>query len=107
LNEQLPEYWRELFRTHDYVTVDCLRPLFANETKIPAWYRYNLLLYVHRSNLHQIAAFARQFQLSDQEEVPDNSPLLYRLRKGIVRRLPQSLCDQLARWNARRYRHRR
>jgi hypothetical protein len=66
------------------------------ERTAPRSYRYNLLLYVRCNNLHQIAVFARQFQLSDQEKVPDKSSLSYRIRKEIVRRLPPSLCDQFA-----------
>ena len=103
LNEQPAEYWRRLFLDHDYVARDCLRPLLARERNIPAWYRYNLLLYVQRGTLKQIAPFTLQFQLGDREQVPDTSPLSYRIRKEIVRWLPRSVCDQLARWNARRF----
>ncbi len=103
LNEQPGDYWQVLFRRHDYVAIDCLRPLLAGEAKIPAWYRYNLMLYAQRGNLEDIAPFARQFQLRDNERVIDPSPLPYRLRKRIIRSLPQAVCDRLAQWNARRF----
>lgn len=103
LNEQTGAYWQSEFHRHDYLAIDCLRPVLAKETKIPAWYRYNLMLYVRRSHLNQIDAFARQFQLAEGEEVRDLSPLSYRLRKQIICLLPQAVCDRLARWNARRY----
>lgn len=103
LNEQSGAYWQGLFLAHDYVAVDCLRPLLRRESGIPAWYRYNMILYVRRGNLEQIAPFARQFQLRDGETVLDTSSLPYRVRKFIIRSLPRSLCDQLARWNARRF----
>jgi 2-polyprenyl-3-methyl-5-hydroxy-6-metoxy-1,4-benzoquinol methylase len=103
LNEQPGAYWQALFLGHDYVAVDCLRPLLANETKIPAWYRYNLILYVWRAKLKQIAPLALQFQLRDGEQVSDPSPLAYRLRKRVVRSLPKAISDQLAQWNARRF----
>jgi hypothetical protein len=103
LNEQPGEYWRRLFLSHEYVAIDCLRPLLAREPNIPAWYRYNIMLYVRRDQLERIAPFARQFQLRDTDPVSDPSPPAYKLRKRIVRSLPQALCNRLAQWNARRY----
>ena len=103
LNEQPYDYWRALFRHQGYVAVDCLRPLLTRDAGIPRWYRHNLMLYVRHDELQTITAFARQFQLRDEEPVPDTSPFVYRLRKRIVRTLPQPICDRLARWNARRF----
>jgi SAM-dependent methyltransferase len=103
LNERASDYWQRLFLDHDYVAIDCLRPLLARERDIPAWYRYNLILFVQRSSLKQITPFARQFQMCDGELISDLSPLPYRLRKFIIRSLPRSLCNHLARWNARRF----
>jgi SAM-dependent methyltransferase len=103
LNEQAAEYWQSIFLDHDFVAIDCLRPLLARERNIPVWYRYNLLLYVQRSNMEQISPFARQFQMRDGERIFDPSPLPYRLRKRIIRSLPRSVCDRLAQWNARRF----
>ena len=103
LNEQPYDYWRALFRHQGYVAVDCLRPLLTRDTAIPRWYRHNLMLYVRRDELQTITAFALQFRLRDKEPVPDTSPFASKLRKRIVRALPQPLCDRLARWNARRF----
>jgi len=103
LNEQPYSYWRELFRHHGYVAIDCLRPLLARDAGIPRWYRYNLILYVRRDELQSITPFARKFQLGDQEPIPDTSPLAYKLRKAVVRAMPRPACDLLARWNARRF----
>ena len=103
LNEQTGAFWQALFRQHDYLAIDCLRPSLAEDKSIPSWYRYNLILYVRRDHLDQIAAVALQSQLRDGEEVRDVSPLPYRLRKQVVRHLPQTICNRLAQWNARRY----
>lgn len=103
LNEQTAEYWRGLFREHDYVAIDCLRPLLARARGIPTWYRYNLILYVQRRTVGQISPFARQFELADEEPIPDVSPWPYRMRKSMVRLLPRPICDHLARRNARRF----
>jgi hypothetical protein len=103
INEQPAEYWRRLFREHDYIAIDCLRPLLARESGVPAWYRYNLILYVHCGALDRISPFARQFQIGDGDTLPDPSPFPYRLRKILVRTLPPTVRDQLARLNARRF----
>ena len=103
VNEQTGAYWQAHFRRHDYLAIDCLRPMLAGDRRIPAWYRYNLILYVRRDHLEQIAAFARQFQLDEGEEIRDLSPLLYRLRKRVIRSLPRAVCNRLAQWNARRF----
>lgn len=102
LNEQHGAFWQALFAEHDFVAIDCFRPILAKDEKVPAWYRYNLMLYVRRSSLQGIDPFARQFQLRDGESVCDTSPLTYRLRKRVVRALPKAVCDRIARWNARR-----
>jgi hypothetical protein len=103
LNEQSADYWRALFLEHDYVAIDCIRPLLAGDRKVPAWYRYNLMLYVERGSLERVNPFARQFCVRDEDRLSDTSPLSYRLRKGIIRLLPQIVCDRLAQWNARRF----
>jgi hypothetical protein len=103
LNEQTAEYWRALFREHGYVAIDCLRPVLARAEGIPAWYRYNLMLYAHRDAVGRISPFARQFELADEEPIPDVSPWTYRLRNSMVRLLPRPICDHLARRNARRF----
>ena len=103
LNEQAGDYWQKIFLGHDFVAIDCLRPLLERENSIPSWYRYNLFLYVQRNTLDRISPFARQFELEDGELVSDNSSLSYRLRKLVVRSLPAPLHNQLAKWNARRF----
>ena len=102
INEQPAEYWRRLFAEHGHVAIDCLRPLLARESGVPAWYRYNLVLYVHCSALDRVSPFARQFQVADRDPLVDSSPLSYRLRKIVVQALPPAVRDQLARLNARR-----
>ena len=103
LNEQPYDYWRALFLRYGYVAIDCLRPLLTKDARMPRWYRYNLMLYVARDELTRLTPFARQFQVGEEEPISDGSPLAYKLRKRIVRSLPQPICNRLARWNARRF----
>ena len=103
LNEQPYDYWRALFRAPWLRGRRLPAPSVDAGCRNSRWYRHNLMLYVRRDELQTITAFARQFQLRDEEPVPDTSPFAYRLRKRIVRTLPQPICDRLARWNARRF----
>jgi len=103
VNEQPCSYWRSRFASHDYVAIDCLRPLLQRLPDIPHWYRYNLVLYVRRDALERLPRFVRQFEIPSGQELPDFSPLSYRLRNMVIRSLPFSLRNSLARWNARRH----
>jgi SAM-dependent methyltransferase len=51
VNEQWPEYWRALFARHNYVCLDCLRPLIWHDDRVESWYRQNLLIYVRADRL--------------------------------------------------------
>lgn len=103
INEREAAYWQDLFAAHGYVAVDALRPLLAGDRAAPAWYRYNLLLYVRREALGRLSPAARRRQLAEGEAVRDVSPPLYRIRKLLIRALPPALRDLLARLNARRF----
>jgi hypothetical protein len=103
LNERPYDYWQSLFLRHDYVAIDCLRPLLVKESNAPKWYIYNIMVYARRDIINNISPFARQFLLRDGERVADISPAWYRVRKCIIRALPRPVCNQFARWNARRF----
>ncbi len=51
VNEQWPEYWKELFEARGYVVVDCLRRRIWNDALVERWYRQNMLLFVKPSVL--------------------------------------------------------
>lgn len=51
LNEQWPDYWANLFDSHGYVVVDCLRERFWLNERIKFWFRQNMLLFVEREFL--------------------------------------------------------
>lgn len=47
LNEQWQSYWASLFREHDYLPIDYIRPRVWDDDGIEYYYRQNLLLYAH------------------------------------------------------------
>jgi len=62
INEHWLEYWVELFRQRGYRAVDCLRPMFWNDSDVDWWYAQNMMLYVserHLADYPRIEALAR------------------------------------------------
>jgi SAM-dependent methyltransferase len=96
INEQPYEFWRHKFERHGFVTVDAVRPVFAKDKRISYWYRYNTLLFVRRELLPEIAENLRDKVLLASEQIKDLSPLSFRFRKGVVRRLPNSVQHEIA-----------
>jgi SAM-dependent methyltransferase len=51
INEQWQSYWCEMFATHGYVAVDCLRPRVHRDLRVEWWYRQNTLVYCEPSKV--------------------------------------------------------
>lgn len=60
VNEQWPEYWRDLFARHDYVLIDCLRRRLWNNERVDICYRQNMMFYVRRCHLANVPGLARE-----------------------------------------------
>jgi len=59
INEQMPMYWRALFRRHGYVLLDAIRPAILADTRIEWWYRQNTVLYVSEDLLRERPSLAK------------------------------------------------
>lgn len=106
INEQPVSYWQAMFEQHGYVAVDCIRPALQGLPDVPAWYRYNLILYVPAAAMAALPPAAQAQRVAPGTPIADISPLSYRLRKAVIRQLPPSVANWLAGLNARRYRRR-
>jgi len=53
VNEQMPAYWRTLFRRQGYALLDPIRPAILTDTRIEWWYRQNTVLYVAENTLRE------------------------------------------------------
>jgi hypothetical protein len=93
VNEQWPAYWAELFRTHGYSPIDCIRPYVWNDPRVEWWYAQNTFLYANAeglSNNFALAQFSRQVSPSQLSIVhPRNyltkaSPQNPGLRKALL-----------------------
>jgi SAM-dependent methyltransferase len=100
INEQPYDYWREKFRVHDFEPYDYVRPLIAGDNAVSFWYRYNALLYIRNDLAPTLAAAVRETKIDANHHVDDVSPLPFRFRKLVVRALPESVRQSLARLKA-------
>ena len=96
INEQSYDYWRRRFANNGFIALDCLRPLIGDNNEIAPWYRYNTFLYVRDSALDRLPAAWLERRLSDNRPVPDISPMAYKIRKLLVRALPEFVKNKLA-----------
>lgn len=101
VNEQPYEYWRNKFRAHNFEAYDFVRPLIANDKSVSFWYRFNTLLYVHADASAALPEQVRSTKVADSELIDDVSPMTFRARKMLVRKLPSSVRQALARVKAR------
>ena len=101
VNEQPYDYWRNLFQARGYRALDAVRPLIRNNDQVAIWYRHNIILYVRQDVLSQLPETIQRTAIPEQASIPDVSPVVYRIRKAIVRHLPAPLQLGLAKLVAR------
>jgi SAM-dependent methyltransferase len=58
VNCQWPDYWQSLFKAHNYVALDVVRPAIWEDENVEFWYRQNAVLYVRRDKAEQDATLS-------------------------------------------------
>jgi SAM-dependent methyltransferase len=101
INEQPLEYWRQKFREHRYVAIDCVRPKVIANLQVQHWYRYNILLYANESYLPTLPDALLAFRVPEDQRLPNYWPLQDRFRQAVIRELPRGAVDYLSRLKAR------
>lgn len=102
INEQPYDYWRNLFALHGYRLFDFVRSRVAKNREVEPWYRYNLMLFAHDSVIHHLPEEVASTRVLDHARIQDQSPLIYQMRKAILRRLPNTFVSRLAVWKHQR-----
>ena len=101
INEQSYEFWRRHFAAVGFKPYDFVRPQIVSDRNISFWYRYNVILYVRTETASALPAQVVATAISDNDAIPDISPLMFKIRKAVVRWLPASVQTQIARTKAR------
>jgi SAM-dependent methyltransferase len=70
VNEQWPEYWRDLFARHGFMMVDAFRPHIRSNPRVAYYIRQNLALFLnHDAALNSSAAFTQQIEKAGSTDV--------------------------------------
>ena len=96
INERPYSYWRSFFQEFGYDVLDYVRPQLIGLREVAPWYRFNTFLYVKGERIDSLPDAVRQTRLPNDEPIRDISPLPYKVRKRIVRRLPVWAAQALA-----------
>ena len=93
----VPSYWAELFNANGFAAFDCVRPLLARNRRIEPWYRFNMLLYANQAGEARLGANARESRVDRLSDLDSGGDLLWRLRRILLRPLPQAAVTALSR----------
>jgi SAM-dependent methyltransferase len=96
VNEQRYEFWRDLFAERGYRLFDFLRPRLRGIEIIESWYRYNILFFAHDDAVVGLPSNISTARVMERAIIKDYSPFRYRVRKAILRAIPQSAVSRLA-----------
>ena len=97
VNERPYRCWRDLFHERHYTALDMIRPVVARDSRGKPWYRFNSFVFVHNDLMPLLPPELHRREIAPDEDIPDVSPALYRLRKALFRPLPPSVVTQFAR----------
>jgi SAM-dependent methyltransferase len=97
INEQSLDYWRNRFLARGYEAFDFVRPQIKNNRRISYWYRNNVILYVHRSQIDSLPDRISASRVPSGQPLADYLSLWMKLRTTAVKALPRSVVDEIAR----------
>lgn len=100
VNERPYSDWKARFEAAGFRCYDAIRPAIAADSKIAFWYRYNVFLYVREGAEAALPASWAKTRLPAGIEPVDVAPPWFKARKFVVRRLPASAQNFLARMKA-------
>jgi len=98
VNEQPLEFWRALFSAKGYRCFDPLRPILAGSggRTVEPWYRYNTLFYAADEVVGDLPVAIRETEVQAANAIAQRAPIPWRARNAVLRQLPPSAIDALA-----------
>lgn len=96
VNEQPPQYWRQLFAARGYEVFDWVRPRLAGKREVKAWYRFNSFIYANAAGRKRLSKSILAAQVPAHEPLAIGGDLSWALRRAAVRLIPTSLVKPLA-----------
>jgi SAM-dependent methyltransferase len=96
INERPYDYWKELFERRGYQTFDYVRPHALQFSELEPWFKYNPFLFVRESACARLPEKVLRTRVPTGVPVKDFSPIVWRGRKLILRRVPISVVSALS-----------
>lgn len=101
INEQSFEYWRKKFEAQGYEAYDYVRPAIQANMAVEFWYRYNIILYIHKSLNDSLSPEITKTKVAATELIPIRSPLSYQLRCKLLSYLSPKALSNIAYYKMR------
>lgn len=96
VNEQPPEYWRQLFAARDYAVFDFLRPRLADQRQVKGWYRYNSFLYANAAGQARLSDVVLASRVEEGRALEIGGDFAWNARRAMVRLIPIGLVKPVA-----------
>jgi hypothetical protein len=96
VNEQPPEYWRQLFKACGYSAFDWLRPRLADQRQVKGWYRYNSFLYANEAGQRRLSESILEDRVPDGRILNIGGDFAWNARRAMVRLIPAGLVKPVA-----------
>lgn len=96
VNEQPPEYWRQLFKAKGYSAFDWLRPRLADQRQVKGWYRYNSFLYANEAGQRRLSDSILEDRVPDSRALDIGGDFAWNARRAMVRLIPTGLVKPVA-----------
>ena len=77
INEQLQQYWADLFKQRDYVPIDCIRKKIWGNEDVSYWYAQNTLLFVKRDHIQKNKMLQKEYEQTYDSFLSIVHPKLY------------------------------
>jgi hypothetical protein len=96
VNEQPPEYWRQLFLGRGYAVFDFLRPRLADQKQVKGWYRYNSYLYANAAGQALLSDLVLASRVEKDRPLEIGGDFAWNARRAMVRLIPPALVKPVA-----------
>ena len=96
VNEQPPEYWRQLFAAQGYDAFDWLRPRLADQKQVKGWYRFNSFLYASRTGQNRLSDSILASRVEEGRALDIGGDFVWNARRAMVRLIPTGLVKPVA-----------
>lgn len=96
INERSYKFWCDLFKRRNYEMYDFVRPSISANTTVEPWYRYNIFLFANAELGDRLPSSIKVTKIVNSDSIRDVSPMLYRVRKFFVAKLPIFLNTKIA-----------